>query len=166
MSPAKKLHPPLKPLKWLLGEWLSVEAERCDSKLVMHPICSSFIVKNEGLRALTYTFNMWDAEGKRARQSGRGFIKMKEKSDQVALLNSHTFGIVSLEDGCSSSECLLVVASKIFNLSFARQPPLKHLQRMIKLEKDILHMQICIACEKHPTLHEYFKGTFKKKGSC
>lgn len=65
-----------------------------------------------------------------------GFLRIKPGTNQLAFMISHNFGLAVLEEGTASEGRLELESRSISRMSFAKDPSVKALKKMYKLNED------------------------------
>lgn len=150
----------IKPIQWLVGKWMSISAKG------QYPTISPF----EYIEKINFSFigqpmlnySSETSIKDKPKHLETGFLRIKPKTNNVAFVVSHNFGITSIEEGETvNNNEMKVKSTDIHRISFATEPFVKGLERHYKLVGDKLELVIYLETSKTP-LTEHLRVIYKK----
>ncbi|KAJ3638233.1 hypothetical protein MTP99_001631 [Tenebrio molitor] len=155
----QKTHEALKPLTWLIGRWVSINAAVAYPTMKPVTYCEEVTYESLGQPLLNYQSRSCHPDSGEPIHIERGFLRIKPGTNQVAFMIAHNLGAVSLEEGCVQDKEITFksTSANIYSMSFVREPKVLGLERIITLKEDgTLETVLSMQTEKTPmTEHTY-----------
>uniref|UniRef100_G3PKH8 THAP domain containing 4 n=1 Tax=Gasterosteus aculeatus aculeatus TaxID=481459 RepID=G3PKH8_GASAC len=159
------LNPALLPLDWLLGTWESDEpGEGCFTTIKPFRYTETLTFSHVGQPVINFMFNAFHAENKKPLHRECGFIRMQPGSNRVAFMIAQNSGLVEIEEGELTGQQLNLQSQALARVSFAREPHVQKVSRVIQLRPDgRLEQTVSMATDNEPLMQHlhitYRRGT-------
>ncbi|KAM3603793.1 uncharacterized protein V6R79_002135 [Siganus canaliculatus] len=132
-----ELNPVLLPLDWLLGTWESDEpGEGCFPTIKPFRYTETLNFSHVGQPVINFMFNAFHAETKKPLHRECGFIRMQPGTNRVAFIIAQNSGLVEIEEGELTDQQLNLQSQNVARISFAREPHVQQISRVIQLRPD------------------------------
>uniref|UniRef100_A0AAQ4PDK9 THAP domain containing 4 n=1 Tax=Gasterosteus aculeatus aculeatus TaxID=481459 RepID=A0AAQ4PDK9_GASAC len=183
------LNPALLPLDWLLGTWESDEpGEGCFTTIKPFRYTETLTFSHVGQPVINFMFNAFHAENKKPLHRECGFIRMQPGSNRVAFMiaqNSDVIhartespgmtqkrgrvrwpaGLVEIEEGELTGQQLNLQSQALARVSFAREPHVQKVSRVIQLRPDgRLEQTVSMATDNEP-LMQHLHITYRRQAA-
>lgn len=144
------IHQALTPISWIIGKWKSTSAKGAYPTIQSFEYCEELEFKSVGQPTLNYTSTTWHPIKLNPMHLESGFLRIKPGTNKLAFMVSHNFGLTSLEEGEVYGNEIMLKAKEISRMSFAKDPAITSLERVIRLEDGKLHITVAMATDKTP----------------
>ncbi|XP_034412143.1 THAP domain-containing protein 4 [Cyclopterus lumpus] len=160
------LNPVLLPLDWLLGTWESDEpGEGCFTTIKPFRYTETLTFSHVGQPVINFTFNAFHAETKKPLHRECGFIRMQPGTNRVAFMIAQNSGLVEIEEGELTAQQLNLQSQALARVSFAREPHVQKVSRVIQLRPDgRLEQTVSMATDNQP-LMQHLHITYRRQTS-
>ncbi|KAM8850190.1 peroxynitrite isomerase THAP4 [Spinachia spinachia] len=160
------LNPALLPLDWLLGTWESDEpGEGCFTTIKPFRYTETLTFSHVGQPVINFMFNAFHAENKKPLHRECGFIRMQPGSNRVAFMIAQNSGLVEIEEGELTGQQLNLQSQALARVSFAREPHVQKVSRVIQLRPDgRLEQTVSMATDNEP-LMQHLHITYRRQAS-
>ncbi|KAL0966601.1 hypothetical protein UPYG_G00297290 [Umbra pygmaea] len=127
----------LLPLEWLLGVWESDEpGEGSFSSIPPFRYNETLHFSHVGQPVINFMFNASHAENKKPMHRECGFIRMQPGTNRVAFIIAQNSGLVEVEEGELSGQCLTLSTLALARTSFAKEPHVDQISRVFQMRPD------------------------------
>ncbi|XP_072179882.1 peroxynitrite isomerase THAP4-like [Diadema setosum] len=162
MSSSAPLHDAIKPLKWLLGKWESVQGEGFYPTIKNFSLKETIAFSNVGEPMMQFSSSSRDANNKPF-QSECGFLQVNVGTKRAAFLSSISIGVVEMAEGEVNGTELSLESTSVSNVWFANEPKTTKITRTFKLiNENTLEQKVSMATTKTPDLAPHLKIQYKK----
>ncbi|XP_040026619.2 peroxynitrite isomerase THAP4 [Gasterosteus aculeatus] len=160
------LNPALLPLDWLLGTWESDEpGEGCFTTIKPFRYTETLTFSHVGQPVINFMFNAFHAENKKPLHRECGFIRMQPGSNRVAFMIAQNSGLVEIEEGELTGQQLNLQSQALARVSFAREPHVQKVSRVIQLRPDgRLEQTVSMATDNEP-LMQHLHITYRRQAA-
>ncbi|XP_056276966.1 THAP domain-containing protein 4 isoform X2 [Pseudoliparis swirei] len=160
------LNPSLLPLDWLLGTWESDEpGEGCFPTIKPFRYTETLTFSHVGQPVINFTFNAFHAETKKPLHRECGFIRMQPGTNRVAFMIAQNSGLVEIEEGELTAQQLNLQSQALARVSFAREPHVQKISRVIQLQPDgRLEQTVSMATDNQP-LMQHLHITYRRQAA-
>ncbi|KAL3055161.1 THAP domain-containing protein 4 [Trematomus bernacchii] len=158
-----ELNQALLALDWLLGTWESDEPGEGNFPSIkpFHYI-ETLNFSHVGQPVINFTFNAFHAETKKPMHRECGFIRMQPGTNRVAFIIAQNSGLVEIEEGDLTGQQLNLQSQAVARTSFAREPHVQKISRVIQLRSDgRLEQSVSMATDNQP-LMQHLHITYRR----
>lgn len=131
-----KIHEALKPIQWLVGTWETVSAKGHFPTIKDFVYSEVLKFESLGQPLLNYEARSRNPTTGAPMHLESGFLRIKPGTNQLAFMISHNFGLAVLEEGTATEGRLELESRSISRMSFAKDPSVKALKKIYKLNED------------------------------
>ncbi|XP_071501867.1 peroxynitrite isomerase THAP4-like [Diadema antillarum] len=162
MTSSAPLHDAVKPLKWLLGKWESVQGEGFYPTIQPFSLKESITFSNVGLPMMQFSSSALDVKNKPF-HSECGFLQVNVGTKRAAFLSSVSNGVVEMAEGEVNGTELSLESTSVSNVWFAKGPKTTKITRTFKLiNANTLEQKMSMATSVTPDLAPHFQIQYKK----
>ncbi|KAM9469313.1 peroxynitrite isomerase THAP4 isoform 2-T2 [Clarias gariepinus] len=157
------LNPAVRPLDWLLGTWESDEPGQ-GSFPTIKPFHynETLYFTHVGQPVINFMFNASHGESNKPLHRETGFIRIQPGTNNVAFIIAQNSGLVEIEEGELDGQKLTLQSRALARTSFAKQPFVQQISRVIQLRSDgRLEQTVCMALENQP-LTQHLHITYRR----
>ncbi|XP_041847735.1 peroxynitrite isomerase THAP4-like [Melanotaenia boesemani] len=158
-----ELNPAVQPLNWLLGTWENDgPGEGSFPSIKPFHYTEKLYFSHVGQPVINFMFNAFHADSNKPLHRECGFIRMQPETNRVALIIAQNSGLVEIEEGELTGNQLNLQTQKLERISFAKEPHVQQICRVIQLRPDgKLEQTVSMATDKQP-LTQHLHITYRR----
>ncbi|TSQ69522.1 THAP domain-containing protein 4 [Bagarius yarrelli] len=169
------MNPVLLPLDWLLGTWESDEPGHVSFPTIKPSLYhETLYFTHVGQPVINFMFNACHAESKKPLHREMGFIRIQPDTNHVAFIIAQNSGqdpqrsFIHLAFNCfspssiSAAKHLLLQSKALARMSFAKQPFVQQISRVLQLRSDGRLEQTVFMALENQTLTQHLHITYRR----
>lgn len=154
----------LKPLKWLIGKWVSKEGfMKMPGRDLVHFKEEFQFEPSACKKKLVFDTKRFTLDTNESMHEATGFVIIKPGTSNLSFALAHDHGVITVEEGCCAEGSLEVASIYVSTFSSACKPELLGIKRQYKYYDGHLQVIAYVVNSDDPTLlFEHIRASFEK----